>query len=113
MKAFFRRFAQKTSESVGSPGAFIVALFLLFIWALSGPFFHFSNTWQFVFNSAITLITFLLVFLIQGTQNRDVKAPHLKLDELIRSNQGARNTMVNLQELSDHELEQHQNNSDE
>ena len=91
---------------MGSSGAFIVALFLLFIWALSGSFFHFSNTWQFVFNSAITIIPFLLVFLIQSTQNRDAKALQLKLDELIRSNPGTRNTMVNLQELSDHELEQ-------
>lgn len=106
MKDFFRKISQKTSEVVGSPGAFILALSLLVIWAVSGPFFHFSDTWQLVINTTTTIMTFLMVFLIQNTQNRDAKALHLKLDELIRSIKGARNTMVNLEELSDDELEQ-------
>ena len=106
MREFFRKFSHRTSEAVGSPTAFIIALTLLAAWALSGPIFHFSDTWQLVINTATTIITFLIVFLIQNTQNRDAKALHLKLDELIRSIQGARNTMVNVQDLSDEELEQ-------
>lgn len=105
MKDFFRKFSHQTSEIVGSPGAFIVALSLLLIWALTGPVFHFSDTWQLVINTATTIITFLMVFLIQNTQNRDARALHLKLDELIRSIKGARNMMVDLEELSDDELE--------
>jgi low affinity Fe/Cu permease len=81
VKDFFRKFSQKTSEMVGSPGAFFLTLILLAIWAISGPFFHFSDTWQLVINTATTIITFLMVFLIQNTQNRDAKALHLKLDE--------------------------------
>jgi low affinity Fe/Cu permease len=106
MKDFFRRLSQKTSQIVGSPAAFIIAFLLLVLWALSGPVFHFSDTWRFMINTFPTIITFLLVFLIQNTQNRDTKALHLKLDELIRSIHGARNTLVNLQDLSDEELEQ-------
>lgn len=105
MKEFFRKFSQKTSEIVGSAGAFFIALSLLVLWAILGPYFHFSDTWQLVINTATTIITFLIVFLIQNTQNRDAKALHLKLDELIRSIQGARNSMLNLEELSDDELE--------
>jgi low affinity Fe/Cu permease len=105
MKEFFRKFSQKISEVVGSPGAFIFALLLLVIWVLLGPVFHFSDTWQLVINTVTTIITFLIVVLIQNTQNRDAKELHLKLDELIRSIQGARNSMVSLEELSDDELE--------
>lgn len=101
----FRRFSQRTSEAVGSPLAFITALVILLGWAFSGPLFHFSDTWQLVINTATTIVTFLMVFLIQNTQNRDAKALHLKLDELIRSSYGARNTMVSLEELSDEDLE--------
>ena len=108
MKELFRRFSQRSSELVGSPGAFMLALSLLLLWALSGSIFHYSDTWQLVINTATTIITFLMVFLIQNTQNRDAKALHLKLDELIRSMQGARNTMVDLEELSDEELEKYQ-----
>jgi low affinity Fe/Cu permease len=108
MNEFFRRFSQKTSELVGSPGAFVFALLLLVLWAASGPIFHFSDTWQLVINTATTIVTFLMVFLIQNTQNRDARALHLKLDELIRSIQGARNTMVDLEEMSDEELEKYQ-----
>ena len=105
MKAFFRKFAHKTSEVVGSPWAFIIALTLLLVWGFSGPVFNFSDTWQLVINTTTTIITFLMVFLIQNTQNRESKALNLKVDELIRSMAGARNTMVNLEELSDEELE--------
>ena len=108
MKEIFRRFSHKTSDVFGSPGAFIIALLLLLLWAVSGTFFHFSDTWQAVINTTITIITFLMVFLIQSVQNRDAKELQLKLDELIRSIQGARNTMVSLEELSDEELEQFQ-----
>ena len=89
---------------MGSPVSFIVALLLLLFWAISGPIFGFSDTWQLVINTATTIITFLMVFLIQNTQNRDAKATQLKLDELILSMKGARNTLVNLEELSDEEL---------
>ena len=105
MKDFFRKFSQKTSKAVGSPGAFLVALTFLLVWGLSGPVFRFSDTWQLVINTSTTIVTFLMVFLIQNTQNRESQALNLKLDELIRSIEGARNTMVNLEELSDDELE--------
>ncbi len=105
MKEFFRKFSQKTSELVGSPGAFFVSVLMLVIWAVLGPVFHYSDTWQLVINTITTVITFLIVFLIQNTQNREAKAIHLKLDELIRSIKAARNSMVNLEELSDDELE--------
>jgi low affinity Fe/Cu permease len=105
MKEFFRKFSQKTSEIVGSPGAFFASVLMLIIWAVLGPVFHYSDTWQLVINTITTVITFLIVFLIQNTQNREAKALHLKLDELIRSIKSARNSMVNLEELSDDELE--------
>src|SRR5918911_280328 len=92
MHEFFHKFAHTTSNWVGSP------------WTVSGPFFHFSDTWQLVINTGTTIITFLMVFLIQNTQNRDAQAIHLKLDELIRSAKGARNSMVDLEDLSDDEL---------
>ena len=105
VNAFFRKLSQKTSKVVGSPWAFLIALTFLLVWGLSGPVFHFSDTWQLVINTTTTIITFLMVFLIQNTQNRESQALNLKLDELIRSMKGARNTMVNLEELSDDELE--------
>jgi low affinity Fe/Cu permease len=103
---FFRRFAHKTSSSVGSPWAFVLALTTILVWAVTGPLFHFSDTWQLVINTGTTIVTFLMVFLIQNTQNRDAVAIHLKLDELIRALKGARNQLVDLEELSDEELEQ-------
>jgi low affinity Fe/Cu permease len=104
MNEFFRRFSHKTSELVGSPWSFIVALCVILIWALTGPIFHFTDTWQLVINTGTTIVTFLMVFLIQNTQNRDAKAIHLKLDELIRAIKEARNGMVDLEDLSDEEL---------
>ena len=104
MNDWFRKFASRTAEIVGSPWAFLIALLLTVGWALSGPLFGFSDTWQLVINTASTISTGLIVFLIQNTQNRDAKAIHLKLDELIRSAKGARNTLVDLEDLSDDDL---------
>lgn len=100
----FRKLAHSASEAAGTPWAFIVAASIILIWAMTGPLFHFSDTWQLVINTSTTILTFLMVFLIQNTQNRDAKAMQLKLDELIRSMQGARNALVNLEDLSDTEL---------
>jgi low affinity Fe/Cu permease len=102
---FFRKFAHRTSSGVGSPWAFLTAVAVIVVWALTGPLFHFSDTWQLVINTGTTIVTFLMVFLIQNTQNRDAVAIHLKLDELIRALKGARNRLVDLEELSDEELE--------
>lgn len=104
-RELFRRFAHKISEAVGSPAAFISAVAIIILWVFSGPIFHFSDTWQLIINTGTTIITFLMVFLIQNTQNRDAKAIHLKLDELIRSAKGARNGMIDLEDLSDEEIE--------
>jgi low affinity Fe/Cu permease len=100
----FRKFANKVSEITGSPWAFIAAVSIIAAWAISGPLFHFSDTWQLVINTGTTIITFLMVFLIQNTQNRDAKAIHLKLDELLRAQEAARNSLVDLENLSDEEL---------
>jgi low affinity Fe/Cu permease len=104
MQEAFREFANQVSEAMGSPWAFIAAALLIIVWAISGPLFGFSETWQLVINTGTTIITFLMVFLIQNTQNRDAKAMHLKLDELLRSVEGARTSMVDLEDLSDEEL---------
>ena len=100
----FRVFAQRSSVLLGSPWAFAAAVLAILIWILTGPTFHFSDTWQLIINTATTIITFLMVFLIQNTQNRDAKAMHLKLDELIRAVKNARNELVDLENLSDEEL---------
>jgi low affinity Fe/Cu permease len=100
----FRHFARRSAEVLGSAWAFIGAIFILAVWALTGPAFHFSDTWQLIINTGTTIVTFLMVFVIQNTQNRDAKAMHLKLDELIRAIQGARNRLVDLEDLSDDEL---------
>ena len=94
------------SEFVGRPWAFALAVLVIVVWAVSGPLFRFSDTWQLVINTGTTIVTFLMVFLIQNTQNRDARAFHLKLDELIRGVQGARNRLIDLEEMSDEELEQ-------
>ena len=100
----FRHFARKASAVLGSAWAFIGALVIIGVWGLTGPMFHFSDTWQLIINTGTTIVTFLMVFLIQNTQNRDAKAMHLKLDELIRAVKGARNRLVDLEALSDEEL---------
>ena len=104
MNDFFRKFAHHASLLVGSPWSFIVALAIIVIWAVTGPVFHFSDTWQLVINTGTTIITFLMVFLIQNTQNRDAKAIHLKLDELLKSADHARDNLIDLEDLSDEEL---------
>jgi low affinity Fe/Cu permease len=105
MRELFRKFAQTTSQAVGSSWAFILSFLVIVVWAITGPMFHFSDTWQLVINTGTTIVTFLMVFLIQNTQNRDAKAIHLKLDELLKGVKGARTGLVNLEQLSDAELE--------
>jgi low affinity Fe/Cu permease len=105
MNEIFRRVAQFTSLLIGSPLAFIVAVSVVILWAVSGPIFGFSDTWQLVINTGTTIVTFLVVFMIQNTQNRDSRAIQLKLDELLRAVQEARTSMVDLEEMSDEELE--------
>lgn len=105
MREIFRKFAATTSRVVGSPWIFVLAVLLIVGWALSGPVFGYSDTWQLVINTTTTIVTFLMVFLIQNTQNRDSEAIHLKLDELIRAVTTARTSMVDLEELSDEQLE--------
>ena len=100
----FRCFAQRSSSVLGSAWAFCGAVLIIILWLVTGPAFHFSDTWQLIINTATTVVTFLMVFLIQNTQNRDAKAMHLKLDELIRAVTGARNQLVDLENLSDDEL---------
>jgi low affinity Fe/Cu permease len=100
----FRVFAQRSSAMLGSAWAFTGAVLVILVWLLTGPMFHFSDTWQLIINTATTVVTFLMVFLIQNTQNRDAKAMHLKLDELIRAVKGARNQLLDLEHLSDEEL---------
>jgi len=105
----FRVFARNSSIILGSAWAFAIAVVVIIIWAVTGPAFNFSNTWQLIINTGTTIVTFLMVFLIQNTQNRDAKAVHLKLDEIIRAIKGARNELVDLEELSDEELKKLEN----
>jgi low affinity Fe/Cu permease len=107
MNDVFRRFAQHTAGAVGSPWAFAAAVLVVVVWVVSGPLFGFSDTWQLVINTGTTIVTFLMVFLIQNTQNRDAKAIHLKLDELVRAVGGARQEIfVDLEDKDDEELAQ-------
>ena len=101
----FRFCAHHISILTGSPWAFLIAVLSVAVWAATGSVFHYSDTWQLVINTATTIVTFLMVFLIQNTQNRDTKAIHLKLDELLRGVKGARTGLVNLEELSDEDLD--------
>jgi len=105
MSNMFRKFAARISSIMGKPIAFLAALVIVAVWAISGPVFGFSDTWQLVINTGTTIVTFLMVFLIQNTQNRDSKAMQLKLDELLRSQKGARTSFVELEGLQDQELE--------
>jgi low affinity Fe/Cu permease len=102
---WFHRLAHATAERVGRPHAFLIALLFVVVWATTGPLFHYSDTWQLVINTGTTIVTFLMVFLIHNTQNRDAHAVHLKLDELIRATKGARNALVGLEDMSDEELD--------
>jgi low affinity Fe/Cu permease len=104
MNEVFRKFSHRTSELVGSSQVFLMALAVLAVWGLTGPLFHYSDTWQLVINTGTSVITFLMVFLIQNTQNRDARAIHLKLDELLRAVQEARTELVSLEEQPDAEL---------
>lgn len=106
MNEMFRKFAQKTAHAMGTSWAFILAALVIVVWAFTGPLFGYSDTWQLVINTGTTIVTFLMVFLIQNTQNRDAKALHLKLDELLKGVKGARTELVDLEDLSDAELEE-------
>src|SRR5919109_1073418 len=102
----FGDIARRASNAVGSGAAFILACGVVLVWAFTGPFFGYSDTWQLVINTGTTIITFLIVFLIQHTQNRDARATHLKLDELIRSLKAARNKLIDLEDCTDAELDE-------
>ncbi|HXU31020.1 MAG TPA: low affinity iron permease family protein, partial [Thermoanaerobaculia bacterium] len=105
MNELFRKAARKASTVLGSPWAFICAFSVVVLWAISGPIFHYSQTWQLIINTGTTIITFLMVFLIQNTQNHDSRALHLKIDELLVAVQEARSGLVDLDELSEEELD--------
>ena len=102
----FGRFSAKSSHYLGSRWAFICAIGVILVWAITGPLFHYSDTWQLVINTGTTIVTFLMVFLIQNTQNRDARAIHLKLNELIHAIDKARNKMIDVENLSDLELDE-------
>jgi low affinity Fe/Cu permease len=104
MNDLFHKIAQKTSNIVGSAWAFIIAIVIIVAWALTGPIFGFSDTWQLIINTGTTIVTFLMVFLIQNTQNRDARVIHLKLDELIRAAKSARNHLVDLEDMSEEDI---------
>jgi len=104
-KARFGRFCSYTSIYLGSQWAFLVAIGIIVVWAITGPIYHYSNTWQLIINTGTTIITFLMVFLIQNTQNRDARAINLKLDELIHSISTAKNQMIDIEHLSDADLD--------
>ena len=103
--SWFTRFANAGARATGRPGTFVLALIVVLTWALTGPIFKFSDTWQLVINTGTTIITFLMVFLIQNTQNRDAEAMHVKMDELIRAAKGAHNALLDLEELDDKTLD--------
>lgn len=104
-RAWFGKIAANAALWVGSPGGFVLAIVSVLAWAAVGPRYHYSDTWQLIINTATTVITFLVVFLIQNTQNRDARALHLKLDEVIRAIHSAHNDMINIENLPDRDLE--------
>jgi low affinity Fe/Cu permease len=104
-RSHFTRFAKGTARVTGRPSTFLLAVAVILVWLVTGPLFHFSDTWQLVINTSTTIVTFLMVFLIQSTQNRDAEAVQIKLDELLRISPGAHNVLMNLEELEEHELE--------
>jgi low affinity Fe/Cu permease len=101
----FQRFARATARASGGPPAFGMALGVIVVWGVTGPLFHFSDTWQLVINTGTTIVTFLMVFLIQNTQNRDSEAIQIKLDELLRATDGCHNTVMDIEELTEEELD--------
>ncbi|MBA3961423.1 MAG: low affinity iron permease family protein [Chthoniobacterales bacterium] len=100
----FHTFAKRASGTLGTPWSFVIALCIILIWGVTGPIFHFSDTWQLIINTGTTIVTFLMVFLLQNTQNRDAKNTAIKLDEIIRAMSGARNDLLDLDRLSEQEL---------
>lgn len=104
MSKWFNQFSHYVTKATGKPGAFLLAFLVIIIWAVSGPIFHFSDTWQLVINTGTTIVTFLMVFVIQQSQNKDTLAIHLKLNELIAANKLASNRLVNVEDLSPEEL---------
>src|SRR6187402_1290230 len=104
-KNFFERFSNWATAATGSSAAFITAISVIIIWGVTGPVFKYSDTWQLIINTGTTIVTFLMVFLIQKSQNKDSKAIHLKLNELVASHQGASNRMVNLEDLTEEDLD--------
>jgi low affinity Fe/Cu permease len=103
--SWFTRFTKRTAQATGQPLTFVLAVLVIAVWAITGPLFDFSDTWQLVINTGTTIITFVMVFLIQSTQNRDAEAMHIKLDELLRVTPGAHNVLMNLEQLEEHELD--------
>jgi low affinity Fe/Cu permease len=106
MRDVFHRFAYTVADAVGRPPAFLIGVAVIAVWAITGPLFHFSDTWQLVINTGTTIITFLMVFLIQNTQNRDARTMQLKLDELLRAVKDARTKLVDLEDAPDEVVEE-------